>query len=629
MTHRRGGPRVSGDPTRVGLFTGAGISSGPPARLPLGRTFHRLLRQACEAQARAFAPDVVDDRVLAALRGGNWNLLARIENTLPGAGRGALRAMRVELPNEEHLLAAIHLARGGYHVTVNFDDGVELAYGLLAGRRWLSEEFPEVSEAVLEWRRYFPASAPELAVAFRPDQFATRHYRSRPLLVKLHGSLGESPDGVALSLPLITDEPDILDLGIARRAALDELARHPFVLVTGFSGGDPASTSPVMQCLGRTSFAWVAPEVRDGVRDAVSGLDPSQPQIGLAAATFRSVLAVNPPPWPAGPNGTPFNVRFNAWIEALPATVGAEVVGWSLADGGHAEEAVELLDRVARADGRTRTRLRLADALARRSAPGDLKVAQRLLLRLLVSADPDVRRVASLRLAGHLADRRQSRTAMVAWLPAQLTMAGLTAAADLGAAPRARTRATAVRAQSSLHLLERELAGKGSVEGWRAPALHAATRTLRQVRGALSDSAGEPSGRHRVQLRRQAVELRAITAIIRARPLPTSTLNELDKLQDLYVHLSDQRGQADTVATRALVLATRGARASARAALSEAERLGASQTLIELAAAALAARDERSRIQAEGTGSDSAAISSTTSSSTSSSVPTSTSSSVP
>ena len=620
---------MSGDPTRVGLFTGAGISSGPPARLPLGPTFHRLLRQACGSQARTFAPDVVDERVLGALQSGRWNLLARIENTLPGSGRGAVRAMRVDVPNEEHLLAAIHLARGGYHVTVNFDDGLELAYDLLAGRRWLSPEYVDASEALPAWRRWFPPAAPTLSVASRPDQFATRHYRSRPLLVKLHGSLGEAADGVALSLPAVTDEPDIVDLGIARRAALDELARHPFILVTGFSGGDPASTSPVMRCLERTSFAWVAPEVRTAVRATVSGLDPSQPEIGYAVGILRGVLNVNAPTWPADPAKTPFRARFDAWLDALPVTVGAEVVAWSLKDAGRVDEAVELLDRVARADGRARTRLRLADALAHRGAPGDRKVARRLLLGLLVNAEVDVRRVASLRLAGHLADRRQSRIATVAWLPAQLTMAGLTAAADLGAAPRARTRATAVRANSALHLLERELAGKGSVEGWRAPALHAATRTLRQVRGALSDSADEPSGRQRVQLRRQAVELRAIAAIIRARPLPTSALHELDELTDLYVHLSDQRGQADTVATRSLVLATRAARASARAALRKAERMGASQTLIELAAAALVARDARSRIQADGTGSDSAAISSTTSSSTSSSVPTSTSSSVP
>jgi hypothetical protein len=622
------GPRASADPTRIGLFTGAGISSGPPARLPLGPTFHRLLRQGCEAQARTFAPDVVDDRVLAALRGGNWNLLARIENTLPGAGRGALRSMRVEIPNEEHLLAAIHLAGGGYHVTVNFDDGVELAYELLSGRRRLSAEFAEASEAVLAWRRWFPASAPELTVAFRPSHFATRPYRSRPLLVKLHGSLGEWPDGVALSFPVITDEPDIVDLGVARRAALDELARHPFVLVTGFSGGEPASTSPVMRCLGRTSFAWVAPQVRHQIRAAVSSLDPAQPEIGLAAATFRSVLAVSPPMWPANPKGTPFTVRFAAWFDGLPATIGPEVVAWSLTDAGRTEEAIELLDRVARADGRARTRLRLADALARRAAPGDRKAAHRLLLRLLVSADPDVRRVASLRLAGHVSDRSRSTTATSAGLPARLTVAGLTAVADLGAAPRARTRSTAIRAGSALQLLERELVETGGVERWGPAALHTATQTLRDVRGALSDSAGEPSGRQRVHLRRQAIELRAIAAIIRERALPESSLDALDELVDLYAHLSDRRGRADTVATRALVLATRGAPASALATLRKAERVGASATLVQLVGLAVG-RGERSRTQVDGTGSDSAAISSTTSSSTSSSVPTSTSSSVP
>ena len=628
MNHRWGGPRVSGDPTRVGLFTGAGISSGPPARLPLGPTFHRLLRQACGSHARTFAPDIVDERVLGALQSGRWNLLARIENTLPGSGRGAVRAMRVDVPNEEHLLAAIHLARGGYHVTVNFDDGLELAYDLLAGRRWLSPEYVDASEALPEWRRWFPPAAPTLSVASRPDQFATRHYRSRPLLVKLHGSLGEAADGVALSLPAVTDEPDIVDLGIARRAALDELARHPFILVTGFSGGDPASTSPVMRCLERTSFAWVAPEVRTSVRATVSGLDPSQPEIGYAVGILRGVLNVNAPTWPADPAKTPFRARFDAWLDALPVTVGAEVVAWSLTDAGRIDEAVELLDRVARADGRARTRLRLADALDHRGAPGDRKVARRLLLGLLVNAEADVRRVASLRLAAHLADRR-SRTGAIPRLSAHLVVTGLTAAAAFGAAPRARMRARAVRANSAVHLLERELAETGGIERWGAEALLTTTRALRAVRDALSDSAGEPSGWQRIQLRRQAVELRAIAAIIRARPLPSSTVDALNELADMYGHLSDQRGRADTVATRALVLASRGAGASARTTLREAERLGASSALIELVCVALARVDERGRLQADGTGSASAAISSTTSSSTSSSVPTSTSSSVP
>jgi hypothetical protein len=619
---------MSGDPTRVGLFTGAGISSGPPARLPLGRTFHRLLRAACEERARTFAPDIVGERVLAALRGGNWNLLARIENTVPGVGRGAVHAMRIEVPNEEHLLAAIHLARGGYHVTVNFDDGLELAYGLLAGRRSLSAAFPDASEAVLAWRQWFPTSVPELTVISRPDQFARRHYRSRPLLVKLHGSLGEAPDGVALSLPVVTDEPDIVDLGGARRAALDELARHPFVLVTGFSGGDPASTSPVMRCLGRTSFAWVAPEVRHAVRATVSSLDPSQPQIGYATEILRGVLDVNPPSWPADHETTPFKTRFDTWLEALPVTVGAEVVAWSLSDAGFADEAVELLDRAACADGRARTRLRLADALARRATPRDRAVARRLLLRLLVSADPDVRRVASLRLAAHLAGLDGSRTNAVKRLPAHVAVAGLAAAAGLRAMPRARTREAAVRAGSAVQLLERDLLREAGGAGWGAPALDTATRTLRALRGALSGSAGEPSGRRRAQLRRQAVEVRAIAAILRGRPLRDSALGDLDEIAGIFAHLSDSQGRADTVATRALVLAGRGADASARTTLRQAERIGASTTLIELVERALA-RDRRAGYQAEGTASASAAMSSTTSSSTPSSVPSSTSSSAP
>jgi hypothetical protein len=53
-----------------------------------------------------------------------------------------LLALRVEVPNEAHLLAALHLIRGGMHVTLNFDVGIELAYELLTGRAALLAAAP-------------------------------------------------------------------------------------------------------------------------------------------------------------------------------------------------------------------------------------------------------------------------------------------------------------------------------------------------------------------------------------------------------------------------------------------------------------------------------------------------------
>jgi hypothetical protein len=618
------------DAALVGIFTGAGISSGPPACLPLGRTFHRLLREACEMGARSFAPDVVDDRVIMAARRGSWNPLARIENTLPGAGSGAIRAMRIRVPNEEHLLAAIHLARGGYHVTVNFDDGVEVAYALLAGDRPLPGASAETVGRLRAWRRSFPAAAPSLRVLSRPADLDARAFRSRPLLVKLHGSLGEHPDGVALSLPGVTDEPEVVDLGRARHAALEELSRHPIVLVTGFSGGDPASTTPIVDRLRRTRFEWVAPEVRPAIRSVLEAIDPSQPRLGLAADALREILGVDPPAWTEPSSGPSFEQRFTGWLGTMPPTVTAEAYAWLLSDAGLLDEAIELLDRIARVDRRARTRLRLADALTRRGGHGDRPRARRQIWTLIATGDRDVRRCAIVRWAEQAVVRADPSGCSGAdsALPAAIA-ARLSVAAGWRAAPPARIRSTVVLASIVLDRLERELQQALDAPTRRAALLRTTTRTMRAVRVALSGSAATPSGRRRTELRRQALELRAIAAIVRRRSLPRSALVALDEVAEAFAHLSDQRGAADTLATRALVSSCRGDVAAAEAALAQAVRLGASRALLDMVAAATAARTNVGGAQSDGGWVASAGISSTTASSTSSSTPSRTSSSAP
>jgi hypothetical protein len=75
-----------------------------------------------------------------------------------------LLALRLSVPNEAHMLSALHLARGGTHVTLNFDIGIELAYEVLTGGE-AAKALPEpYCSAVAGWRALAPAKVPALRV---------------------------------------------------------------------------------------------------------------------------------------------------------------------------------------------------------------------------------------------------------------------------------------------------------------------------------------------------------------------------------------------------------------------------------------------------------------------------------
>jgi aminodeoxyfutalosine deaminase len=340
--------RASASGSLAALFTGAGLSAAPPAALPLGEEFNRRLFQVCADACARVAPGIVDRKSLDALAAGRWNLLARLDAVAPGVSAGAVRCMSVVMPNEAHLLAALHLAHGGYHVTVNLDDGIETAHQLLQGVRPLPDGAPRAHrEALRAWQGLLPRGAPALRV-IAGGRCRARLLRARPLLVRLHGSAGASPDGVVRPRRPDVDDAEVTDLGHRRAAAIQVLSGEPFVLVTGYSGADFASFEPLVAGLAPGRFAWVAPDVPPAVRRTLTALDPAQPVTGRAVDALRSILPVEPPTWPDEPWAEAgFERRWATWCAALAPEVAATALASVLADAGWLEESSAIRDRVA------------------------------------------------------------------------------------------------------------------------------------------------------------------------------------------------------------------------------------------------------------------------------------------
>jgi aminodeoxyfutalosine deaminase len=470
-----------------GLFTGAGLSLAAPASLPSGPVFHRRIYEACFAGAERVAPGLLPPGLVDTLCAGHRNLLARLETTAPGASAGTLACLHVEVPNEAHLLAALHLAHGGRHVTVNCDNGIERAYALVTG----ADELPDGTAAchrdlLAAWRDCVPSSPPPLAVVRDAVDFEAGGFDRRPLLVRLHGGIGGGVDGIVHPTAAGRDEPDVLDLGHRRCAALDALVADTFVIVTGFSGSDLASCAALLERLRPGRFAWVAPTIAGELRRELRALDPNQPVTGRAVAALRASLPVDPPPWPATPAAVAgFDERFAAWSATLPPHAAAEALAWVLRDVGRHAEA----DALSPAAPQRRAR-------SPRTGPG-------FVLSLI-----EARRALAL------------RSAPGRWVA--------TGAARLGAA---------------------------------------------SARRALARGGAAPSGRQRVLLRAQAIELAAIAAALSGRSAPPDALRAADHALRAHEHLGDVDGVVEATCARALVHLAGGAHAEALADYQAACRL--------------------------------------------------------
>jgi aminodeoxyfutalosine deaminase len=564
---------------RVALFTGAGLSHAEPAGLPLATILQRRLAEACYVRARSFAPDLVDTEALDAVAAGRRNLLARIEVAAPGYGRSAMACLRVALPNEAHLLAAVHLVLGGVHVTVNFDDGVETAYALLTRRSPLPSSAPlSYRRALQAWQRCIPEAAPALSVIAARHDFAAGAFGRRPLLVKLHGSVRGDPAGAVLPSCTVTDDVDTTELGDRRNAALDVLTSEPFVVVTGYSGGDLASFNAVVDHLRRGRFAWIAPVVPPHARAVLTAIDPTQPVPGRAADALRACLPIVLPAWPSERGDLPvFDDVLARWSRRLPAPAAAEAFAWALLDVDRPHAAVALLERLCVSAPSAGRHLRLAEACSRRNGPDDRRSATGVFLAVATRYPATGGRSHALsRWAECIAgvDVPTSRSRVWSTTSAGLGSLAARAAGWLAKSPGDTVLAMGARVSVRLSRVERRLplvvaSGSPLLRVWSQIE---ADRTSRLARRVLARTRDEPAGGRRALLWRQAVELEAIVALLGGRSPPPGLDLRLRWLEHRYRHLGEQAALAQTAGTEALVQLVCGNSAAARGAFQRACR---------------------------------------------------------
>ena len=512
--------------------------------------------------------DLIEPESLTSNAADLLNVLARVENTRAGAGAGALRCMTVAIPNETHLLAALHLASGGFQLTMNFDDGIERAYALLSG----ADELPSGStdsfrRAIDVWRARWPSQAAPLRVVSRPQAIAPV-LRLRPLLVKVHGSLGCHVEGLSLSAPPMTDEPDPGGLGADRSSAFEALQREPFVLVTGFSATDLASGEALLSRLVEGRFWWVAREIDPDVRRRLVAIDPTQPIVGEPVEALRKPQGPDLPAWPRDPApGATFDNRLEGWAETLTREIAAEALAWAMTDTGRPDISAEILGRLIADGAGPRTQLRLADALARRGWVGDVRRARRTFLRTVVSRPDD----PSDRGCGHRS------YALVRWIEvleigqsappiaaipsagaALLTTAAAGRLTGRASYPTSPLRAATVGCKIFLAVLERYLPTILANPGLRIPVQRSVRAMTDSACRVLDAWAHAPSARRRAVLERQVLELETIDALLRGARPPATAVPRLRRVSEVFQHVVDHDGFIDSRGVRALVAVAAG-----------------------------------------------------------------------
>src|SRR5262249_52082475 len=184
------------------------------------------------------APTLVTADQYDQLRKGPYKLeviLGRLWGTIGDDALRCLLALRLDVPNEAHLLAALHLVQGGTHVTLNFDVGIELGYALLTGRAELPAHAPsEYRDALVAWRRLVTDAPAPLEVVAGHDAFAGwRRRGGPPALLKIHGSLTE--DQSNLVDVVVVDIEELGQLTEERLAAIERLSNADRLLITGYS----------------------------------------------------------------------------------------------------------------------------------------------------------------------------------------------------------------------------------------------------------------------------------------------------------------------------------------------------------------------------------------------------------
>lgn len=348
------------------LITGAGISADPPANLPLGDELEDRILNFCYMSAARLAPDAVDQDGRARIAAIPRNLLSRLAASGGGDSIAALlECFRVSVPTEAHLVAAVHGVRGALHLTLNFDDGVEQAYALLAGVADLPPYAPaEYRAALREWQHVVRLDAPLRVIS---SEFADADYKHRPLLVKLRGSVGTGFDPSLLSEQPTAPDGDVPVFSKEQLTAVAAAVQSAHVVVAGVSGADIDCRQELIPLLSRGQFTWTASELPAAVVASLRAIDPSQPVLKPALDGLRRSLRehITLPAWPhIDIARSAFTDRFALWQAQFPVEAAAEAYASLLCDAGLSAQALPLIRRLAARRDHPRTHGLLSKAMA-------------------------------------------------------------------------------------------------------------------------------------------------------------------------------------------------------------------------------------------------------------------------
>lgn len=565
------------------VFSGAGISGDEPAALPRGFGLRDGVLETMHQAARcALGPLVTDDQ-LHNMRGAAYKLevvLGRLWSVVGPDALECVLALRMFVPNEAHMLSALHLLRGGTHVTVNFDVGIELAYDLICGNTDLPPGAPRDYHVALPlWRTAAPPSPPALRTVSSHEEFAAWLREGQPAaLLKVHGGLtGEQK---ALADVVVVDTEELGQLTLERAAAVDGLGEADRLLITGYSGGDPDVYGPLLTAAARTSATWSCLElpadstVPTDARERGIDLELGRPR-GLAVTALRRLLGAPAlPPWPSVPlPGDGFAERFARWRRNLcaahPADVIAQSWAWLLADLGDLDIAVAMFEALpANVPG---VRLRHAEILYNRARGSDRDQAAVMFRAMATDAGDAPTRLHCLLRLGDLARGRAFRRARGVLVVPHLAESYFRAVQVLIATRGGRRQqeeggdAYRLLQQTSLRLLE-QLAALAPRTSW--PVIAVLCRLAARMGGRAARLVR--NGNRLSLIRQHRAMLRALAAILQGRSAPEDVRSDMRALRATYRAADDLPGAANCTVTLAVLACADGDRPGAKALLGEA-----------------------------------------------------------
>lgn len=555
----------SGQPA---VFAGAGISGSPPASLPLGYALRDSVLTLMHRCAKDYAPDLIGDEQYEELRRPERKLeqvLGRLWRVIGDEALNCLHCLQIPLPNEAHMLCALHVARGGVVATLNFDRGIEMAYDLIAGLSHLPSSLQRIyGPSLTRWRTSAGTVSALRTVASHEEFARWSNDGCPPALLKLHGSLAAT--GLHLVDVVVEDTEELGGLSEERLLALDHLGRAPSLLITGYGGLDPDVYAPLLDAASATTSIWASKSVDEDspVRRACEerGIEllVGEPD-GLADHALRELLGEHSLDWPEIDLHRPSWTRaFDAWAQDLMERHApprfAHAWAWLLADSGDRDGAASVMRRVMRTDGYDAAQVRLADILYDRAGPGDREESLKLYGKLAFSQAVDwpTRAHCVLRMGGIArgnAVRRGGWLTSFHWMPAIAAPIVVLAAQSRGSRredPETTAAAWGVLGQTVLRASE-QAALHIPVRLW--PVLSASLRWA--ARWCLACRRLTTNGNRRALADSHHLLALALAALTSGRAPDAAWRKRLEELADSYRHAGDLPGAGNCTATLAVV----------------------------------------------------------------------------